>query len=537
MASVPFIFATQTGPIPLSELDANFASLTGPGGASLISYATTSTGGISRLLSEKLTADLPTVKDFANAGGTEAGGGTADDALSFTSCASGAGFVLVPAGNYRIGTNITITTPMIFLPGAIINPATGITVTISNAIDAGDFQIFSNTNGGSFAISGLGAVCRAAWFGILPSNTAVANGTGWSLFLASYTAWAASNGVHCYFPPGNILTNGFSHALQHMTLEGHYAGTLIVNNSTTAYAMEATGGANFNNAFVKFQFGQASGVTPTGGGAIHMQGQLNLIQDITVGNFPSAMYNGVFLDGTVQTGLYHIQVLNVLNSAGVFGNSCVDTYGTQFYAGGAGVSAFMFTGVGGFYVSEMSSFNAGSFAYSFPSGTNQYVFANSWIGDTSGNTNWNILACQWSTFTNCWASTQASTGTNTGASGFFVSSSTARDLTFEGCRALTNNAHGMSIDNGALNIIVNGCNFAQNGRGTSTTGHGIFVGVATQLTITNCQNRGQNGFGIQIGGSTDYLIVSNNNNQGNTAGTLQNNSTGTHNAIGTGGNI
>ena len=62
--TVPFTFATSTNPIPLSNLDANFAAL---GNASGVTYTPPFTGGVAETVSDKL-AQTVSVKDFGALG-------------------------------------------------------------------------------------------------------------------------------------------------------------------------------------------------------------------------------------------------------------------------------------------------------------------------------------------------------------------------------------------------------------------------------------------------------------------------------------
>lgn len=100
----PYTFANQTGPIPLSELDANFAALPGTGGASLVGFLQAGTGAVARTLQAK-EYDRVSVKDFG-----AVGNGSTDDTAAINAAetavnASGAGTLYFPDGGVYMVNN------------------------------------------------------------------------------------------------------------------------------------------------------------------------------------------------------------------------------------------------------------------------------------------------------------------------------------------------------------------------------------------------------------------------------------------------
>jgi hypothetical protein len=194
------------------------------------------------------------------------------------------------------------------------------------------------------------------------------------------------------------------------------------------------------------------------------------------------------------------------------------------------------------YSNGSSSFYFDSSGHANGSGTiNEFFFGNNLIGDTSAGANWNVLNLADSVFTGCWGSSQISHAVNTFSPGFNITGSGCNELSFIGCLALTNNGDGFLVDQGATNIRLVGCESRGNGLGGNAginNGFHLGLGAAvTNVTITGCRARG-NAAGIFLGTfASDYIIIANNNNQGNSGGTMVNNSTGTHNAIGTGANV
>jgi hypothetical protein len=76
--------------------------------------------------------------------------------------------ILLPAGTYIIGTNITIPSNIClnFICGAILSPNSGVTITINGSVKTGLYQIFS----GSGSVVGIGTV-YPEWWGAKPDNS------------------------------------------------------------------------------------------------------------------------------------------------------------------------------------------------------------------------------------------------------------------------------------------------------------------------------------------------------------------------------
>jgi hypothetical protein len=93
--------------------------------------------------------------------------GTTDDrtALANADAAANAvdGTVLIPRGEARVTSNLTMTAKVHF-SGGEIKPSSGVTVTLSGPV-SGEGQIFDRSLGGKIALTGAGAVnVNAAWF-------------------------------------------------------------------------------------------------------------------------------------------------------------------------------------------------------------------------------------------------------------------------------------------------------------------------------------------------------------------------------------
>lgn len=78
------------------------------------------------------------------------GNGATDDRTAFAA-ADANGDMRIISGIYSIQSNITITNAITFEPGAILKPANGVTITLSETVNAGNYQIFDISAGGTIA--------------------------------------------------------------------------------------------------------------------------------------------------------------------------------------------------------------------------------------------------------------------------------------------------------------------------------------------------------------------------------------------------
>jgi hypothetical protein len=86
------------------------------------------------------------------------------DARSALAQADGVGQTQVLGeGTYLVGSNLTLAANWVFLRGAKLKPASGITVTISGALQAGAYQVFDISAGGTVNIGGQDVLPE--WYG------------------------------------------------------------------------------------------------------------------------------------------------------------------------------------------------------------------------------------------------------------------------------------------------------------------------------------------------------------------------------------
>jgi Pectate lyase superfamily protein len=97
--TVPFTFATSISPIPLSNLDANFAAV---GNSSNVTYTPPFTGGVAESVSAKL-AQTVSVKDFG-----AVGDGVTDDKAAIQAALNAVDTVQFPDGTYLLGSKVNL---------------------------------------------------------------------------------------------------------------------------------------------------------------------------------------------------------------------------------------------------------------------------------------------------------------------------------------------------------------------------------------------------------------------------------------------
>jgi len=100
------------------------------------------------------------------------GDGVTDNYNSFSNIPSSIKNIELPKGNYIIGTNTTINATITLVPGAVLNIKDGITVTFTNEIIAGIYQIFNlNTSGLIIPNLSKNNKCYIEWFGAIPNDS------------------------------------------------------------------------------------------------------------------------------------------------------------------------------------------------------------------------------------------------------------------------------------------------------------------------------------------------------------------------------
>ena len=135
-------------------------------GAALVAFRQTGASAAARTTLAKLRERV-TPQDFG-----AIGDGSANDFAAFSNALAAHEAITLPRGTYRLNANLTITKPITFEPGAVLQPGGGVTITINAPIRAGEAQIFNIANGLATVNGTFGGVDkRIAWWGATGDGT------------------------------------------------------------------------------------------------------------------------------------------------------------------------------------------------------------------------------------------------------------------------------------------------------------------------------------------------------------------------------
>jgi hypothetical protein len=129
--------------------------------AEWVTYTPAGTGAVATTVQAKLRESV-SVLDFG-----AVGDGVTDDANKFVTANTAVGVggaIYVTPGIYRFASNTTINAVLVFSPGAILKPSTGIKVTLTQKPEAGAYQIFDRSGGGAVEFNRAPEV-YAEWWG------------------------------------------------------------------------------------------------------------------------------------------------------------------------------------------------------------------------------------------------------------------------------------------------------------------------------------------------------------------------------------
>ena len=138
-------------------------------GSSYIGYIQGGTGSVATTVQAKLREAI-SVKDFGAVGN----GSTNDrNAINLAQTAAAGSTLFFPPGTYSVQSNLTITANCQFQAGAKLAPASGVTVTITGAIVAGDYQIFVVTSSAHVSmVSSPTQQGAIEWYGVTGGDVA-----------------------------------------------------------------------------------------------------------------------------------------------------------------------------------------------------------------------------------------------------------------------------------------------------------------------------------------------------------------------------
>jgi len=140
------------------DLSGSLASITNASlGSALVGWFKALAGFVGRTLSSKLS-DQYSVCDYG-----AVGDGATNNAAFLAACP--ATDLLVPPGTYLVNSNITIPAILRFAAGAILKPASGVTITLGATFAAPATQIFDLSLGGLVALPQGVTIVPAEWFG------------------------------------------------------------------------------------------------------------------------------------------------------------------------------------------------------------------------------------------------------------------------------------------------------------------------------------------------------------------------------------
>ncbi|MBO9610757.1 MAG: hypothetical protein J7639_32700 [Paenibacillaceae bacterium] len=177
--------------------------------ATKLSYQDPGTNSVARTVQDKL-ADVQTDADFASF--ADAAAATANRELR------------VRPGIHVITQNITITSTLSFPEGAILQPASGILITLRKMPIAGPYQIFDQSAGGAVQFAGIGTIeVYAEWWGAKGDGSKTDNEVPFQ---------QAADAVQCYFtsPPFTPAQNGDNCG---GVVKLAYAGQYLVSGNVT----------------------------------------------------------------------------------------------------------------------------------------------------------------------------------------------------------------------------------------------------------------------------------------------------------------
>lgn len=170
------------------------------------------------------------------------GDGTANDRAAFAASDSFSFNTYVPAGTYRISSNITLSNQIIFAEGAIIKPDSGVTVTLNGPISAGLWQIFDLTAAG-LVVLGCVSEIQGRWFGMSPSASAAVNAAAWN---AAIVCANASHNANLLLGPDTLSINATINYSggRGITTVGIYDGSQSAGSTAGNCVVKWTGGAS-----------------------------------------------------------------------------------------------------------------------------------------------------------------------------------------------------------------------------------------------------------------------------------------------------
>lgn len=162
------------------------------------------------------------------------GDGTTDNASVLasanTAAASGNRPLMISSGTYRINSDVTFSAPVRLLPGAILKPASGVTVKFNAGITTdGLYRVFDHSLGGKCVPLKVPHY-HPAWWGSTGSSDDSQTWKDMMLAAQAYSAWQNYGQQRVMVPQG--VNRLWEVALSNVHLEGNGRSSLIAPPST-----------------------------------------------------------------------------------------------------------------------------------------------------------------------------------------------------------------------------------------------------------------------------------------------------------------
>lgn len=247
-------------------------------------------------------------------------------------------------GTYRARSSFTISRPIAMAPGAMIRPASGVTVTIDAPFAAGLHQCFDLSAGGSVAFTTVPPAVYPQWWGAACDGVT----DDIAAFQGAYAALPTTGG-RIVVPPGTYRISGSGATLLAPKIAVNntakddvwivgWGATIVMSDYTRAYS-DTLADPNGDDVFTAFAF---DGVTGGGVLGFHFEGEADGVA-LTNGQ---ARAKGVGITDCTDVKVSHISgvdvVGNVLNARGY--SLCRGIIASHIYAEGCSESGVNYMG-------------------------------------------------------------------------------------------------------------------------------------------------------------------------------------------------
>ena len=253
-------------------------------------------GATARTVHQKLQ-DLVTVKDFG-----AVGDGSTNDAAAFSAASSAVTAFIVPAGNYKIASSISLSADVQMAPGAKLTIPTGVTVAFTGQFVAGVQQVFAITGTGEVTFDWTKVnTGPAEWWGATPGGTDCATAINAAIKALQTTQLQCGD----YFVASTVKLN-----YEHRTLIGKGSQYNDTSNQVTRIIMN--GGSNH-----VIQIGPDSKPSPVGGSYANALYKQIILQDIYVARDTAPVVTSDCCSVRVQWAIY-AQLNNVKAAESIY---------------------------------------------------------------------------------------------------------------------------------------------------------------------------------------------------------------------------